>query len=333
MKKLKAVLLLFVALILLSACGGDNGSANDEGSDEGKSNDENERVSLSTAGTGGAWYPVGGGIANIVSENSDTLSVSAEVSNGGVENIRLINDGTSEFGFANTDIVYEGYHGEGTYEEDGEMDIMSVAYLYPSTFQAVVLKDSGIKSLSDLKGKTVAVGPPASSSEIMGWDILEASGITEDDINGQTISFEEGVNALRDGNVDAVFVMSAAPNSQIMEISTTKDIQLLPVEDDVINSLKEETPYYGKTTIPSETYDGQEQDIDTMSMGTTIVVNPNVSENAVYEFTKHIYENVDEVKELHSIAKEINLENATNMPIPFHPGAKKYYEEQGMDVE
>lgn len=331
MKRITVGLLLFITLTLVVACG--NETTNNESSEESESGGEVERVTLSTAGTGGAWYPIGGGIANIVSESSDIVSVSAEVSNGGVENIRLINDGTSDLGFANTDIVYEGYYGEGTYEEDGEMDILSVAYLYPSTFQAVVLKDSSIKSLSELKGKTVAVGPPASSSEIMGWDILESYGITKDDINGQTISFEEGVNALRDGNVDAVFVMSAAPNSQIMEIATTHDIELLPVEDDLIDSLIEEIPYYGKITIPAETYDGQEEDINTLSMGTTIVANSNVSENVVYEFTKYIYENIEEVKALHSIAEEISLENATNMPIPFHPGAIKYYEEKGLDVE
>lgn len=327
MRKFRILFMTLVTIGLLAAC------SDGTGGDGGESDQENERASLATAGTGGAWYPIGGGIANIISENSDSLDVSAEVSNGGVENIRLINDGTNDFGFANTDIVYEGYHGEGTYEEDGEMNILSVANLYPSTFQAVVLKESGIKSIGELKGKSVAVGPPASSSEIMGWDILKAYGISKDDINGQTISFEEGVDALRDGNVDAVFVMSAAPNSQIMEVATTKDIEVLPIDEEMIDLLIEEVPYYSETTIPAETYNNQEQDIDTLSLGSTIVVNADVSDNAVYEFTKWLFENVDEVKELHSIAKDITIDNATDMPIPFHPGAEKYYEEEGIDTE
>lgn len=320
----RKILLLFIASIvtaLFVACGGGTSG-----------NSDVERVTLSTAGTGGAWYPLGGGMANIINENSDVVSVSSEVSNGGVENLRLVHDGTSDFAFANSDIVYEAFHGEGTYEEDGKMDIVSIAYLYPSTFQAIVLEDSGIQSIEDLKGKVVAVGPPASSSEIMGWDILAAYGIGKDDIKGQTISFEEGVDALRDGNVDAVFVMSAAPNSQILEISTTRDIELLSIEQPIIDKLLEETPYYGEITVPANTYDGQEVDVKTLSLGSTLVASPNVSEEAAYEFTKHIFENLEEVRGLHSIAKDIELENAGDMPIPFHPGAKKYFEEVGLEI-
>lgn len=325
--------LVFVLSFSLTACGSgsdaDSGTASESESESGS---EVTRVSLATAGTGGAWYPIGGGMANIVNEKSNGVEMSAEVTDGGIENIRLVNSGVNEFAFANTDVVYEGFNGLNHFEAEGEQNISAMFYLYPSTFQAVVMEDSGIDSIADLKGKRVAVGPPASSSEVMGWIILEEYGITSNDINGQTISFEEGATALRDGNVDALFVMSAHPNSQVMDLAATHDIKLLPVDEDVRVKVTDEYDYYQESIIEAGVYEDQTDDIHTLSLGTTIVANADVPEEVAYEFTKSVYENLEEVHQFHDVAKQISLEAAPNMPIPLHPGAKKYFEEKGMEV-
>ena len=330
-RSLTSFLVFVIVVIILSACGSESGSESESKTSTDSQTDVT-RVSLATAGTGGAWYPIGGGMANIVNEKSNGVEMSAEVTDGGIENIRLVSEGVNEFAFANTDVVYEGYNGLNTFEAEGEKNILGMFYLYPSTFQVVVMADSGINSIDDLKGKRVAVGPPASSSEVMGWIVLNEYGISRNDITGQTISFEEGATALRDGNVDALFVMSAHPNSQVMDLAATHDIKLLSVDNNVRSKLTEEYEYYGDTIIEAGVYEDQFEDVYTLSLGTTIVANSDVSEEVAYEFTKSIFENLSEVRQFHDVAKQITLENAPNMPIPLHPGAKKYFEEKGMEV-
>jgi len=327
-KMLLSLSVLFVFTLVGCSAGTENSSASKgaSGSTKGET-----RVSLATAGTGGAWYPIGGGFANVVNENSEFLRMSSEVTNGGIENIRLVSNNDSQFGFANTDAAYNGYHGHDPFEK--KENVIGMFKLYQSSFQVVVPAESDIHSIADMKGKKVVVGPPASSSAIMGWNVLNAAGLKEGDVEALQISFEEGATALADGNVDVLFVMSAAPNSQILNLSATKDIRLISLDGDLQNKVVEEFGYYGKTTLAAGMYENQDADVETLSLPTMIFANADVSEEVAYEFTKMIYENLPQVHEFHAMAKDIALEEAVDIPIPMHPGAKKYFEEKGLDVE
>ncbi|WP_174727335.1 TAXI family TRAP transporter solute-binding subunit [Mesobacillus harenae] len=331
--KSKLVITLVAAfLLLIAGCSSEsNGSNNTDDGSSGEKSGAVTKVSLATGGTGGAWYPIGGGFSNVVNDNSDVINMSAEVTNGGVENVRLVSNNDSHFGFVNTDAAYHAFQGNEPFGK--KENIVSMFNLYDSTFQAVVAADSGINSISDLKGKKVVVGPPASSSAQMGWDILEQAGLSEGDIEPLLVSFEEGASALSDGNADALFVMSAAPNSQILNLGATKEIKLLSLEEELRNKIVEKYSYYGKTTLKAGTYDHQADDVETLSLPTMIIANADVSEDVAYEFTKMIYDNLAKVHEFHAMAKDISLENAINVPIPMHPGAKKYFQEQGLDIK
>ncbi|WP_167577849.1 TAXI family TRAP transporter solute-binding subunit [Ammoniphilus sp. YIM 78166] len=337
LKKVFGMALLSLS-VALTGCGTNEQASTpkSESSQQGQeapkaaSNTPVTRVSLATGGTGGAWYPVGGGLANVVNEQDNNMEMSAEVTSGGLENVRLVNSNTNQFGFVNNDAAFHGFNGQGPFESEGKQKILGMFNLYPSTLQVVVLADSGIESMSDLKGKKVVVGPPASSSALMGWQVLAEYGIKEGDIKGLTISFAEGADALKDGNADALFVMSAHPNSQVLDLSATKNIRLLSIDDQVRAKLMDQFKYYGEATIGAETYKGQTTDVVTLSLPTMIIANEEVSEEAAYEFTKSIYDNLDKVHGFHAVAKHIALETANQIPIPMHPGAKKYFEEKGI---
>lgn len=289
---------------------------------------QTERVSLATAGTGGAWYPIGAGIANLVTEQVPGVIMSAEVTNGGVENIRLIDRNEVQFAFANYDVAYAGVHGEEPYSN--EMQVAGLFTLYPSSFQVAVPADSGIESIADLKGKRVVVGPPASSSAILGWNVLQEYGISPNDIRALTVSFSEGADLMRDGNADALFVMSAHPNSALLNLETSVPIRLIDIEEDMLEQIVDKYKYYGRITIPAGTYNQQDQPVETLALSTMLVANPDISDELAYQVTKAIFENLDQVRGFHAVARDVSLEHAPSIPIPMHPGARRYFEEQGL---
>jgi uncharacterized protein len=290
---------------------------------------ETQRLSLVTAGTGGAWYPIGSGIADLVNKQLKGVQMAGEVTQGGIENVRLLHGNKAQFGFANFDAALQGYSGQKPFD-DGKKDILGVASLYPSTLQVVVLDNSPIKGMKDLKGKRVVVGPPASSSAVMGYNVLEAYGIGKDDIKGLQLAFAEGADALKDGNADVLFVASAHPNSTVMDLAATKAIRLIPIEPDMQEKISKQYGYYGKISIPKGTYKGQNQDVPTLSLSTMIIVNKDVSEKTVYDFTKVLFDNLETVKGFHAVMAGVRIEDAPNTPIPLHPGAIKYFKEKGL---
>ena len=194
--------------------------------------------------------------------------------------------------------------------------------------------DPAIKSVADLKGKKVSIGAAGSGVYFNAVDILAAAGLTEKDIQPQYQSFADSADALKDGKIDAAFIVAGAPTPAIQELCTTAKAYLVPVDGDVAKKLMETSPYYTTYKIPAKTYDGQEKEVTTVTVKATLIVSASASEDDVYNITKAIFDNVDAITEAHAKGAELSIENATDgITVPFHAGAAKYFKEKGVTVE
>ena len=194
--------------------------------------------------------------------------------------------------------------------------------------------DPEIKSVADLKGKAVSIGAPSSGVYFNAVDVLAAAGLTEDDIKAQYQSFADSTDALKDGKIDAAFIVAGAPTPAITELCTTNDAYLVPIDGDIAEAMMEASPFYTVYTIPAGTYNGQTEDVNTVTVKATLIVDADASEEDVYNITKAIFDNAEDIAKEHGKGAELSIENATSgMTAPFHKGAAKYFAEQGVTVE
>ena len=193
--------------------------------------------------------------------------------------------------------------------------------------------DPEIKSVADLAGKSVSIGAPASGVYFNAIDVLAAAGLTEDDIQAQYQSFADSADALKDGKIDAAFIVAGAPTPAITELCTTNDAYLVPIDGEVADTLMASCPFYTTYNIPAGTYAGQEEDITTVTVKATLIVSASASEDDVYKLTAAIFDNIDAITAENAKGAELSIENATSgMTAPFHAGAAKYFAEKGVDV-
>ncbi|MBT2215593.1 TAXI family TRAP transporter solute-binding subunit [Virgibacillus dakarensis] len=332
MKKLFPALCLFVVFIVaLSACNknsdGENGD-NDAGSD----NDQplkGEFITILTGGSSGVYYPLGGAMAKIYQDmgaNANSQSTAASSANA-----TTLNQGKAEIGFSMGDAAADAYEGIDSFREQGaQKNLRSIASLYPNYLQIVATKESGIKTVEDLKGKNVAVGAPASGTEISAKRVLEAYDMTYDDIEEDFLSFAEGVEGIQNGTIDAVVISSGLPNAGVLELQTNKEIVVVEIAEDKVLEMQKDYNAFFPTTVPKDVYD-MEDDVATIGVNNVLLTHKDVSDEMAYQMTKGIFENLDQLKDTHNAAKDINIEEALqNLPAPLHPGAKKYFDEQGI---
>ncbi|MEG1204891.1 MAG: TAXI family TRAP transporter solute-binding subunit, partial [Angelakisella sp.] len=287
-------------------------------------------ITIGTGGTAGTYYVVAAAMAQAINDNSDFLNVTVQATKGSVENINLANTGELEMGMSNSDGVYWATTGTGSYAGK-EQDVSAVMSLYLSCGQMATLKDSGINSYADLKGKKVCLGPPSTTIVEMSKAILRAYGIDpEKDIKPYYLAFDEGLSELTDGTIDATFFVAAAPTSAMVNACSTGNIRLVDVPEDVLAAIAKENPYYSLYKIPAGTYNGNDKDINTLKILTEIFVNNDVPEDVVYEFVKQSLENVESYVGAHVACQEINPETAASTISRMHPGALKYYTEVGV---
>ena len=293
-----------------------------------------ESLTLGTGGTTGTYYAVGGVMATVLNplmENADLTVTSTGASKA---NIQLIDVEEADLAIVQNDVMYYAYTGTDLFEEEGAYETFSsVAGLYDETIQIVTCSDS-IASVADLKGKTVSVGDAGSGVEFNAKQILEAYDMTFDDINVVNASFGDSADSLKDGKIDAAFVVAGAPTTAVVDLATTKDVHLVQLDDEHIEKLQAEYDFYTKTTIPAGTYTGVDEDATTVSVRATLIASTEVSEDEVYELLKAMFDNKDDLVAGHAKFEFLNLEDAVaGISVPFHPGAVKYYEEQGIEVE
>lgn len=288
------------------------------------------QLSIATGGTGGVYYPLGGGIAELINKHIAGYKAVAEVTGASVENMGLIARGDSDVAFALADTVYQAYNGTGRFER--KLPVRAIAAVYPNAVQIVTLAGSNINSLKDLKGKRVSVGAPGSGTEVNAKALLEANGLKYEDMTVQRLNFNETADALRDGQIDAGFWSVGPPTSSILNLAATREIRLLSLTADEIANARKLEPVFAPYTLRAGMYD-KVGDVATIGIPNVLVVNANMPDDLAHAITKVIFERVQDLIAIHPAANDTTVEfSLGSSPIPLHPGAIRYYEGAGHKV-
>ena len=317
MKKMLAIVLALTMALSLAACGS-GGSA---------------KMTMGTGGTSGTYYAFGGVLGQYIKDKAG-IEVTVVSTDGSKANIESIASGDYQLGTVQSDVMAYAWAGSRSFESTGAIDSFRVVGgLYAEAVQLITM-DPNIKSVADLAGKSVSIGAPGSGVFFNAMDVLTAAGLTEDDIKPQYQSFADSTDALKDGKIDAAFIVAGAPTAAITELCTTNDAYLVPIDGAVADKLIADCPFYTSYSIPAGTYKGQDADVTTVTVKATLIVSASASDDDVYNLTKAIFDNVDAIAAENGKGKELSVENATTgMSAPFHAGAAKYYAEKGVTVE
>ena len=326
MKKFLALILALMMALSLVACG----SAPADGGDG--NTPAPAKLRFVTGGESGTYYAFGSVIAQHATNNAG-VDVVGLVGNGSQSNVMELLDGNAELAFCQSDVMAYAYEGTNLFDEVGAIDCFStVAALYMEQVQIVTL-DPEIKTVADLAGKKVSIGAAGSGVYFNAIDILGVYGLTEADIVPTYQGFGDSANALKDGQIDAAFVVAGAPTTAITDLATTKDVHLVALDDEHVAKLLETSPYYAKNVISADTYTGLDGDVTTVAVGAVVLAANTVSEDAVYALCADIFDNAADLVTSHAKYGELSLEyGASIASVPYHPGAAKYFAEKGFTV-
>ena len=312
---LTAGLVAALAAVVFTGCGGEESA--------GK-----QFLNIGTGGTAGAYYPLGGAMAEILNKNVAGMNASAQSTGGSVANINMLKDGSVDLAIVQNDIAFYAANGTEMFKDKKVENLRGFAVLYPETCQFVTLASSGITDISQLKGKKVAVGAAGSGAEVNARQILEAYGITYADIDEQFLSFGEGASALKDGNVDAAFLTAGYPTAAVQDISTQNAIRILPIAAEKADALIAKYPFYTKAVIPAGTYAGFNEEVASVSVMAMLVGTDKISDTLGYDIVKALFSNLDRLQAAHAAGKQISKETAMKgMPLTMNAGAEKFFGE------
>lgn len=292
-----------------------------------------EQISVATGGTGGVYFPMGGGLAEIINNHVEGYSATAEVTGASVENMGLIATGDADLALGLADTVAQAYTGTGRFEGQQLEMVRGLASVYANMIQIVTLEGSGITSLDDMRGKRISIGAPGSGTEVNTAAILEANGISYDDIDEQRLNFNETADALANGDIDAGFWSVGAPNSSILNLATTNNIVMIQLSEEELAAAQSADPTFARTTLAGGTYTGVDADLTVLGIPNVLVVSSEMPEDLAYNITRAMFENIAELRAVHPAANETTVEfTLSATPVPLHPGALRYYEEVGADI-
>lgn len=325
-RKLKcAVLATAIAALIFTGCGKNSG----DGPGKGKKS----FISIGTGGTGGVYYPYGGGLAELWSEEVPGVKASAEVTGASVENVKLAHKGETVIGEIMGDVAFQAYSGEGKFADDGPQSILVLAAMYPNIFQVVSRASSEITGLSGLAGETVSIGNPGSGTAFMSELVLEALSIGTDSFKVRRLSFVENANALKDGTIDVGIWCVAPPTSSLMDLATTHGIKVIPFSKEEQDAVCGKYPFYSPYELDAGVYRGIDEPVPTISVWNVIICNAGLDEELVYNLAKVLFENNEYMRKIHPFARYTTPENTIkHSPIPLHPGTIKYLREAGLEV-
>jgi TRAP transporter TAXI family solute receptor len=293
------------------------------------------RLSIATGGTGGVYYPIGGGMANIISKYIPYAEATAEVTSASVDNCLLVGANKADMALIMADTGWDAYSAKGKFKD--KLPIRTLAVLYPNNMHLVTLEGKGIEKASDLKGKNVSTGAPGSGTEVKALRVLEAYGLDPDkDMKRDRLGASESAGALKDGKIDAYFWDGGLPTASITDLGATPGIKLKLIDHgDAVPKMKEKYgPLYVKGIIPPKTYPGQEKEIAIAVVSNLLICNEGMKDDVAYDIVKTIFEKKPELIAVHKIATELKLESqADGSPIPFHPGAARYFKEKGIQIK
>ena len=334
MKKFLALILALCMVFALCACGSNPApapSAAPEQPDDapGDVPAVSDKLTFTTGGDTGTYYAFGSVLAQYVTSNTG-LDVTAVTGNGSQANVEDLDSGAVQLGFCQSDVMSYAYAGTNLFAETGAVDSFSVvAALYMEQVQIVTLNPD-IKTVEDLRGKSVSIGASGSGVYFNALDVLGVYGMTEDDIKPVYQSFGDSAESLKDGKIDAAFIVAGAPTTAITDLSTGSQVYLVSIDDEHIGQLIEKSPYYTAYTVTADTY-GMPEDCQTVAVGAVVLARDDVSEDAIYAFVSTIFENAADIQ--HGKAEELDINFASSITdVPYHAGAAKYFAEKGIDV-
>ncbi len=339
---MKKILSLLMAVMMMAAvlagCGGGDKPADttDENKEPTQENTPapaatGSELTFTTGGSSGTYYAFGSVLAGQVSSVTGS-KITAVEGKGSQGNIELMDMDGAQLGFVQSDVMSYAYEGTNLFADFGKVDCFStVAALYMEQVQ-IVTCDPSIKTVADLKGKNVSIGDSGSGVYYNAIDVLGAYGLTEQDIKPTYQGFGDSAEALKDGAIDAAFVVAGAPTTAITELSSAKDTYLVSLDQEHIDALIAKSPYYSAYTIPADTY-GMDSDTTTVAVGAVVIARDDVSEDDVYNFCSGVFDNIDAITAVHAKGGELSLDFAASVTsVPYHAGAAKYFAEKGYTV-
>lgn len=328
MKKFLALFLAMFMILAMVSCGQKEPAANEGGEEPAGNGIANQQLSMGTASSGGAYYVIGTGIAEVLTTNVEELNVTAEITDGGVANVRLVHQRDVDLGISNSDSIQYALAGTAPY--DGVQDIQVICSLHSSVLNIVTTENSGIDSIDDLKGKKVAVGP-AGGGSVAGMEvILKAYGMTMDDIIPSYVSYDDGITQLKDGQVVAALAMAGLPTPAVSAMAATDKVVMVNIDEEHMKKIQDMAPYYSSVTVPAATYN---MDNDGVVIGVKNIVycSTDLDDETVYVITKTLIEKLDDLKTYHSAVKDVTPESMADIGVyPMAPGAERAFKEAGV---
>ena len=293
-------------------------------------------IAIATGGTGGVYYPLGGGMANVLTKYVPGYAATARVTGGSVDNLKLIGSQQSEVALVMVDAALDALKGEDKFK-GSPVEARTLMILYPNRMHVVTTAATGIKSMADLKGKRVSTGSPGSATEVMAFRVIEAAGLDKDkDMKRERLGVAESTNAIKDGKIDAYFWVGGLPTAAVTDLAATPGVKLVLVDhSDVLDKMNAKYGgIYSAGIIPAKTYPGQDTDNKITVVQNILIANAKMPDQVAYNIVKTFIEKRDELIAVHREAESIKLENQVgkNSPIPWHPGAAKYFTEKGLKM-
>ncbi len=334
MKKVLSLILALAMVFALVACGEKQpASDGDASSDDDKPARGNVIMTFGTADTGGSMYPAGAAVSQVWTNNVQGVKCNTQTSTGSFQNCQDVSTGEVDVAVATSDVVLNAYNGTGKFADIGKLDNLRViGAVYTSVLSGVALKSSGLTYIHDLLGKRVAVGPAASATENATLAAFDAMGIDSSNTSLENLGLGDGADSVGDGILDAAFGFAGLPIGGQLNLAATKEIQVLDMTQEEIDKVLAGNAAYIQTTIPAGTYTGQTETANTFGVKCLIIVTADMDEGLVYDLCKAMNEHTEEMAAGNALLKDMTDPSflCTQMPIPLHDGAQKYYSEQGL---
>lgn len=290
---------------------------------------------IATGGTGGTYYPLGGMLAQLISNKATVdgkkFAATAEAAGASVANAKLLGNREIESAFVAADILDAAYNGKAQFASGAVKNLRALGALYPETVQLVTRADSGINGIKDLKGKSISSGSPGSGQYQLVTDLLKVNGLSRNDVKEDSSSFTQAMDKIKDGNLHATLITGGVPVAAITDAAQSHAIKVVPLAGPELDALLKEQPYYTRVQLPANTYKGQAAPVDTLAVMAVWATHDGVSEAQAYEVTKALYENTAIMGQVHVQGKNISLKTALGVgSVPLHPGAARYFREKGL---
>jgi TRAP transporter TAXI family solute receptor len=298
---------------------------------------QSRQLSIATGGTGGVYYPLGGGLGNILGKEIPGVTATAQVTGGSVANLQLIGSGKADIAFSQVDAAWDAINGTDKFTT-GKLPIRALAVVYPNHMHVVSVDGTGITKIEDMKGKRVSTGSPGSATEVFALRVIEAAGLNPDkDLRRERLGAAESVNALKDRKIEAFFWVGGLPTAAVTDLAATPNtkIKMIDIAHLTAKMNAKYGPLYAEAVIPASTYTGMGADAKNNSVWNIIAVNANMDDQLAYDLTKVIMEKRDDLALVHKEALNIKPEwqTSSRAGVPWHPGALKYFKEKGIKVE